>query len=900
MILPMCLGGDVTERHVRVAALAAALAIVGSAVAAVIAPADGIAFLGSGGSSRTSLDEGWSIQSSADVDAGGAAISTPGFSMKGWAPVTLPSTVLAGLVANGEYANLYLGTNLENVWSPRFQVPWWYRTEFQLSDEPGARTQLHFDGINYKADVYVDGTRIASSDQVIGTFRTYAFDVTHAVHAGTNALAVRVYPVDPTHDLTITWIDWSPLAPDHGMGIWHDVWLTRSGPVSVSDPQVVSDLPLPATDSADLTVTAFVANGGDLPVSAEVSGEVAGANGPIELSQSVALDAGESKLVTFDPGSYPQLHLSDPPVWWPYQMGDQPLEQLTVTASVGGVESDSASTSFGIREVTSEYTSSGARRFLINGKPILVRGGGWASDMLLRPVPGRIDDQLGYVRDLGLNTVRLEGKLESDHFFDEADRLGILVMPGWMCCDRWQESWKWSADERAIARASMTSQAIRMRNHPSVFTFLIGSDTKPVVSVQKMYVKALQDARWPNPILASASGDTSSVLGPTGVKMTGPYDWIPPSYWGDPRAQGGADGFNTETSAGQSIPELESVKRMLSPDERRALWMEPRTPQYHAGVGDSVFKTFHIFDGAMTARMGAPTSLADYVEKSQVMAYENERAMYEAFSRNKYGSTGVIQWMLNNAWPSLHWNLFDWFLEPNGSTFGAKIANEPLHIQYSYVDRSVAVVNQTSQDAAGLTADAQVFGLNGVKRWSSSSAIDVGADGVVRLFQVPQPAHITSTYFLELALADGSGDIVSRNVYWLSTAPETLRWRASTWFFTPTKTYADFTALSDLPTARPSVTACASTTGDDDMTRVTVTNDSDAIAFFLRLRLTAGKSGPDVTPVHWSDGYITLMPGEQQTVTGTYRAADLHGAEPSVELSGWNVPGTYPALGVCS
>ena len=194
-------------------------------------------------------------------------------------------------------------------------------------------------------------------------------------------------------------------------------------------------------------------------------------------------------------------------------MGDQPLEELTVIASVGGVESDRTSTSFGIREVTSEYMPNGARRFLINGRPILIRGGGWASDMLLRPEPQRVDDQLMYVRDMGLNAVRLEGKLESDHFFDEADRLGIVVMPGWMCCDYWQQSWRWTAAEQAIARASMTSQAVRMRNHPSVITFMIGSDTKPVLGVQEMYVEALRDARWPNPILASASGDTSACSG---------------------------------------------------------------------------------------------------------------------------------------------------------------------------------------------------------------------------------------------------------------------------------------------------------------------------------------------------------------------------------------------------
>jgi exo-1,4-beta-D-glucosaminidase len=888
-----------SSRRLRMVAAAAVVAVVvlGAAIAAAVATS-GVAKPFEGTPTRRSLDEGWLIQSSSGVDAPPRAVSKPGFSTEDWYPVTLPSTVLAGLVANGEYDDLYVGTNLERVWGPRFDVLWWYRTEFALDDQRGARTQLHFDGINYRADIYVNGTRVADRDRVAGTFRTYTFDVTDLVHPGTNAVAVRVYPVDAQHDLTITWVDWSPLAPDRGMGIWHDVWLTRTGDVTVSDPQVASDLPLPDTTRADLTVTATVRNAGDERVTAGVAGSI----GSIAFSTSVTLEPGKSTLVTFDPATYPQLSLTDPPLWWPYQMGDQPLEELTVTATVGGVVSDRASTSFGIREIGDEYMPNGARRFQINGEPILIRGGGWASDMLLRPVPDRVGDQLAYVRDIGLNTVRLEGKLESDHFFDEADRLGILVMPGWMCCDYWQESGEWTADVKAVARASMTSQAIRMRNHPSVFLFMVGSDTKPILDVQRMYVEALQDARWPNPILASSTADTSSVLGPTGVKMTGPYDWVPPGYWYDPRAEGGADGFNTETSAGQSIPEIENLRRMLSPDEQRALWTEPRTPQYHAGVGDSVFKTFHIFDRAMRARMGVPTGLADYVRKAQVMAYENERAMFEAFSRNKYRSTGLIQWMLNNAWPSLHWNLFDWYLEPNGSTFGAKIANEPLHVQYSYDDRSVAVVNQTSASAAGLTAEARVFDLGGDERWHRSVAVDVAADGVASLFHVPQPANITPTYFVELTLADASGDVVSRNVYWLSTSAERLAWRASTWFFTPTKTYGDFTALADLPATRPMVSACADAADAADGTgtlRVGVTNDRDDIAFFVRARLTAGPHGQDVTPVTWSTNYVTLMPGEERTLTATYRTVDLHGAEPSVEISGWNVPDSRPAIGAC-
>ncbi len=256
--------------------------------------------------------------------------------------------------------------------------------------------------------------------------------------------------------------------------------------------------------------------------------------------------------------------------------------------------------------------------------------------------------------------------------------------------------------------------------------------------------------------------------------------------------------------------------------------------------------------------------------------------------------------MLNNAWPSLHWNLLDWFLEPNGSTFGAKLANQPLHVQYSYDDRSVAVVNQTPVAAHDLTVRARVFDLHGDERWSRSTRTDLDADGVARLFRVPQPAAITSTYFVELTLSDASGGVLSRNVFWLSTASERLAWRESTWFFTPTKTYADYTDLSDLPKVRTTVAACDDASGDTGTTRVTVTNDSNDVAFFVRLQLTAGPNGDDVTPITWSDGYVTLMPGEEQTLTATYRTADLRGTEPSVEISGWNVPRSRPAIEVCA
>jgi exo-1,4-beta-D-glucosaminidase len=845
-------------------------------------------------STTTELKRGWRIQSSARATQSGEEVSQVRFSTAGWFDARVPSTVLANLQDDGVYRNLYDGDNLAAVPTARFAVPWWYRTEFDLAAAPATtHTFLHLEGVNDRAEIWLNGRRVATSDQIVGAFRAFDLDVTSLVHDGANAVAIRVDPVDPANDLTITWIDWNPLAPDNGMGLWQPVSIRRSGPVSLRDPYVATDLPLPRTDSADLTVSATLRNDGDTSVTATVSGTI----GDVAFSKEVSIAANGVQEVSFDPAFFAQLHLQDPQVWWPAQLGKQPLYELTLSVAVGGIESDTASTTFGIREVSSELMGSGARRWLVNGKPILIRGAGWASDLLLRPVPTRVEQQLTYAREIGLNAIRLEGKLETDHFYDVADRLGILVLPGWMCCDRWQESDSWTPEEHAIGQASATTQALRMRDHPSVIAFLIGSDTNPAPDVAREFVNALDVAEWPDPILASASGDWTSPLEPTGLKMTGPYDWVPPGYWYAPQADGGATGFNTETSAGASIPELETVRRMLTPAERRTLWQRPSRPQAHSGTGDSVFNNFRIFGTAMDERMGRATSLADFVQKAQVMQYENERAMFEAFGREKYAtSTGVIQWMFDSAWPSLHWNLFDYYLEPNGSTFGAQKANESVHVQYSYDDASVVVVNETPTAIQGLTTRTRVYALDGTLLYDHSAAVSVHADGVSTVQTVPDPRGLTSTYFVRLALRDSDGTLVSTNTYWLSTAPDTLSWNRSRWFFTPTRTFADFTALSSLPTARPDVTECSRTDdGVQRFLRTTVSNGEASVAFFLRLRLTDG-SGADITPVAWSDNDLTLMPGERRTVTARFEGSkDTH-----VIVSGWNVPtSTIDAVPAC-
>jgi exo-1,4-beta-D-glucosaminidase len=854
------------------------------------------AYAVAGGDDRVVLRDGWTLQSSAKLQgAGGRDLSTAGYAARvpapGWYPVTVPTTVFAGLVANHVYPDPYEGNNLTLAPPSAFDAAWWYRTEFALSSaapDTHESVWLDLDGINFRANVWLNGQLVASSDEVVGTFTAYDLDVTSRVRFGEpNALAIEVFPPNLKTDLAISWLDWNPGPPDRDMGLWQGVSLRRSGPVAVRKTHVVSKLD-DSLEAAHLTIEAALVSTAPVPVHVSVTAAI----GPIEVTQEVDFGPRESKTIVFDPARYPALNLAKPKLWWPAQMGPQNQYDLRLAASVGGAQSDSESVRFGIRNVTFDLTKDGYRLFRVNGKPFFVRGGGWASDIMLRPItPERLEAELDYVQDIGLNVIRLEGKLESNEFYDRADERGIVTLPGWMCCDRWQDSALWTPSDHRIAARSMETQAERLRRHPSVFDFLIGSDEPPTAEVQKELRASLARSDWPNPVSRSASDD--------GVKMTGPYDWVPPSYWyEDKKEYGGAWGFNTETGPGPAIPELESLRRMLVPEDLVTLWSTPKAPQFHAGTSGTEFNDLRIFNAALAARHGRPTSLEDYVQKAQLMNYEAERAEYEAYSRNKYATaTGVVHWMLNNGWPSLIWHLYGHDLAPAAGYFGAKKANEPLHIQYSYDDRSVVVVNQGGKAKKGLRARVRVYELDATKRFDQDMTVEVEGDANAKVLTIPRllPASgRASPYFVHLALSEGDRT-VSSSVYWLSRRPETLDFAKTKGHDTPTTQYADYKELAKLPPVAIRARAVSETDGREGVTRVTLENPSAQIAFFTRLKLTRGGhdgEGEQVVPVRWGDNYISLLPGETREIQARYKIDDLRGFPAAVEVSGWNVART--------
>lgn len=847
---------------------------------------------------RVFLRSGWVLQSSCKVSSTGAQVSSPGFETKGWHAATVPSTVVAALVADKTFPDPYFGENLRSIPGTTYPIgtnfsklsmpedspfhcSWWYRIEFSLPQAySGRHVWLNFGGINNRANVWLNGREIAGVAGVVGAYRTYEFDATPYLRPrSTQVLAVEVFAQRPD-DLGINWVDWNPAPPDKDMGLWRPVYLRSSGAVELRNPFVITRIVGNSLDRADLTVEAQVRNASQDAVAGVLRGNI----GDIRFEQPVKLAAGESRTIRFAPEQFPQLRLKNPKLWWPRQMGSPNLYSLSLRFSIAKEVSDKDTIQFGVREITSQLDEQGHRLFFVNGKKVLIRGGGWAPDMLLRESPGRLVAQFDYVQSLNLNTIRLEGKMESDQFYELADQRGILIMAGWCCCDYWEEWPAWKEGDWEVATASLRSQIMRMRSHPSMLVWLNGSDNPPPPDVEQAYLKVLNDADWPNPVLSSASGKPAGT-GASGVKMLGPYDYVPPAYWYADKF-GGAFGFNTETSPGPSLPPAVSLRKMLPAGD-----IHPGSPawNYHAGGGG--FKDLSHLEEAMRAIYGPPSDLPDYERKAQAMAYDSERAMFEAYSGNKYGSTGVIQWMLNNAWPSLIWHLYDYYLQPAGAYFGVKEACEPLHIQYSYGDRSIRVVNSEYKDRSGLTVNASLYDFELHKRFSREAKTDVVADGVAKVLTIPETAFESSSpiYFLELTLASRAGSIVSRNFYWLSPKPDTYDWANTTYRFTPVSSYEDLTALQKLPKASLSVSATAESTAEGPAVRVHLRNTSKHLAFQVHLAVRPGGGRSETLPVFWSDNYVELVPGEAREIIARYSSEQILHDKPELIVSGWNI-----------
>lgn len=838
----------------------------------------------------TELSAGWALRSANNVTDTGATISQVGYGTTGWYPVALPSTVLSGLVANNVYQDIYFGTNLKSVPDLTTQN-WWFRGEFTApATAPGQAYWLRFKGISYRAQIWLNGTQLDAN--AVGTMAAHEYNATNLIRPGApNALAILVTP--PAHDckdLSFCTVDWNPEAPDMNAGLWGKTLLETTGPVALRDPYVKTTLPLPATSSADLTVYVDAINATDAPVTTTISGTITKSGYPsISFSQDVTLNANERREIAFDPVAYPQLHVTSPALWWPYQFGNPELYQLAVSAATGGATSDTRSVNFGIRQFTDYRTTVNGTSFVgykVNGQNIMFRGGGYMWDMLQRWDTKTNAAHIQYVKDMGLNTIRFEGTLGNEELYDLADQNGIMLMSGFVCCSAWEND-SWTAEQEQVANASLNSQMRALRAHASALVWAFGSDC-PVSSTHLATYKGTASAlHWQNPTLDSVATWCNSNAG---MKMDGPYMWEPPVLWWDTSQAGSAFGTNAEEGT-EAPPPLESLQKFIGPND---LWPIGTVWNYHSGK-KGVFDTIKQFTSGVDSRYGSTSGVADYSRKSELQNYENTRSFFEAWNSHEYTqSFGVIFWMLNNAWPSVHWNLYDYYFKPGGGYFGAKQANEPMHIAYDYFTRNVYAVNSTLTARSGMTATATVYSIPDLTvRSTTQATVNAPANASTQVLTIPAPTGLSGTYFIRLQLRDSAGALVSNNLYWYSTSPDVLS-KHSTWYKTAVKSYANLTGLNSLA-SNPNLTAAASRTvsGGQETVNLTLSNTSTTnIAFFVRPEITAGNGGNEVVPVNYTNNYVSLWPGESTTITATYQTSDLGGQAPYLRVRGYNVPTT--------
>lgn len=851
------------------------------------------------------LREGWALQSAAKETAGGEILSTAGNPVSGWYPTSVPRTVLAALVDNGVFPDPYYGTNLKSIpgyqdggWlvmkegSP-FRDPWWYRVEFDMPRENAGRcVTLHFDGINYQANVWLNGVRIADAEIMRGMFRRFEFDVSSGLKYGArNALAVQIIPPglipDKDYDTkqieaTTGWDDHNPQPPDRNMGLWENVYLRIQGPVTLRNAYVESDLAVPALDSAKLTVSAYLHNRSGNAVKGVLKGKIE----DIAFSQELTLQPGETREVVCAPDAYPQLLVRNPRVWWPHPVGPQELYNLDLEFLVDEHASDAQRVRFGIRKIETYINEEDWRGYRVNGRNILIRGGAWmTSEMLLRLSEPRYAALVRYAREANLNMLRSEGFSirETETFYNLCDELGVMVT---------QQIFGRSIPDEALAIACIDDMMLRVRTHPSLAHFLGHDETQPTPTLDKAYRDLITKYRVDRSYQPHSGTFVTTQRKETGGTRTGTrelWTYAGPSHYYF-RKHDGAWGFAQSGGIGGVTAVRDSLRQMMPEDQ---LWpaMQSESWSFHTVTQGAEY--FEAIQKAMERGYGPPAGFDDFCNKAYAMNYNSARGMMEAYGRNKYSATGITAWKFDPAWPAATtWQCVDWYLRPTAAYYGEQKACEPLHIQYAYDDESIYVINGLYEPFAGLEASATVYDFDLSVKYTNKATVNVEADGKAMAFKMAWPDHLSKTFFLRLVLRDAAGTLRSENFYWLSTAPDVPGIAGHTLkggFYTKPKSTADFTLLNSLAPTQVETSSTRETRGEEERLTVTLRNTGTALAFLLQLAVTKGPGGREVGPSFWEENYLSLLPGESRSVTVSVPKAALESMEPAVRVLGWNL-----------
>jgi len=874
-------------------------------------------------SNLTELASGWRMTSAKNVTGNDAAISEPGYDASRWYPVKhMPATVLQILEENGVYKNLYYGMNLATP-GDLWKQDWWYRTT--LVAPPGREVySLIFKGINYRADIWLNGHKVANRAAVVGMYDAFEFNVTEFIQAGRpNGLAVKVTPEQSLSgengielgDSWLDWINWKYLGyhdpekhldisfvPDRNAGVWKRVFLSSTGAVTIRNPYVTTDLPLPATSPASLSVYCDLTNKTSKPLAGTLYGEISRpGKATIKFQRDIQLVRNGRQEIAFGPADYSQLSVADPDLWWPYRWGKPNLYQLKLSfkAKDSDEMSDSTAIEFGIRKITQRRDSdnsfpeigNGGNFYLqVNGRDYLVRGGVYSPDLLFRNDPERDANIMRYAKDLGLNLIRWELKIADDTMLERADREGMPVMLGWMCCAQWEHWELWNAEDQWVARASLRARIRELRSHPAVVLWASGSDGLPPDPVLNDYHQILSELHWQNAVVDTVSHVNRSW---SGIHMAGPYVWRPPYYWFSDK-YGPARGSSAEEGDNETIPPLESLKKFIPSDK---LWPINENWYFHSGANEGN-NTLENIQRVIGKRYGASSSVEEFSRKAQLAHYEDVRAQYETYATHWANRKMMVHWMMNNPWPSFFGHLFDDYFKQGGGYFGAKKALRPVHIVWDYYatgDRSKAkfyVTNQTPEILDHVSVIVEFYNLDSSRKYfreiKDFSVKPNTSSEAVTVARIP---GLSSTYFVRCLLRNANAAILAENVYWGSTMDDDLgETKNDEQFKTTLAKWADMSALNTMLRSDVAVSGDVSGANGESVAKIVLTNRSNRVAFFLRAEVTKGADGEEVLPITYDDNYMTVFPHEVRTIVAKFATSALGSAPGALRIEGYNTP----------
>ena len=808
-------------------------------------------------------------------------------------------TAMGGI--SGHKNDFFFGTNLKNVSKEKFDCDWWFRSNFILKNISKENLiLLHINGINYKSDIYLDGQRVAGQDEIIGTFVKFTLDITSFINTNTDIHYIAFKIKRPKNqwgsegkydtDLAISFVDWNPEAPDSNMGIWQpvDIEVIPYKIPIISNAFVITNL---INDNfSNLNIIFNIKNWEDfnienINISIQIGDFV---NFKLE---NISIENKTEKQISTE-----EKEINNSELWWPYQMGEPKLHPLIITITKGD-KYYIYQRKIGLRQIKSELDSNKNRIYKINNKAIFLKGAGWTPDLFLRQSPETYRKHISYVRDMELNVIRLEGKSEGEEFYDYCDKLGILVISGWNCGDAWQRWENWTKEVEEIGNKSVKSQIRKLSTHPSVIIFILGSDLGPKNGIEPKWRKIFKEEKWPNEILSSASNNTEEVE-PTGVKMTGPYSWVPPNYFYLEKSKnnefGGAWGFLTEGGTGENPLRNGSYEKVFGETN---INYEGEIWNYHCG-NKGVFGDLSKLINPIKKRYGNIIDFNDFQKKSGAAVYEGHRAMFEAYSCNKYNSTGVIQWMLNNAWPSNIWHLYDYFFAPTPAYFAAKKAGERIHILYNYNDSYIYVLNNYLYDFKN-EIDLNIFIIENDGQsiaYNNSRKIDfIEGDGVKKVEELIFN-NIFNIVHLEYSYKYKEKNYYYTNTYWLNKDMDIIDYKNYTFYNVNISHYANLTFLQELPLTNLSIENIEEIFIKDEINKKKISfkikNTGNSFALLLEMKLyeKSKDNGKKeiITPIFWNDNYFSIRKGKSYNVEVEFYDNGNNSREIYLDIFGWN------------